>query len=234
VAPAFPPYPAYVARTNPRRRGPILFWFTLALIALGLGALGLADAAGASVPDSAYPALAVGITGALLVLGAFWGRAGGLVLIGLVSTLALVGATADAEYGDDSHRVHVAPVTAAAVDSDYHLGAGELVLDLTRVTDATALDGRTISVRGGVGKVSVVVPDDWDVHADADVGVGNARVLAGGESGGFGISQSGGESGRTGAPRVRFDVSLGVGSVEVVRAGAFSWPDHHFSGWSTR
>ena len=70
---------------NRRRRGPILFWFTLALIALSLATVGIIDSAtGASIPDSAYPALAVGITGAMLVLGAFWGRAGGLILVGLL------------------------------------------------------------------------------------------------------------------------------------------------------
>ena len=237
-----PPYgptyaaPAYVPRPNPRRRGPILFWFTLALIALGLGTLGIVDAApGTSIPGSAYPALAVGITGAMLVLGAFWGRAGGLILVGLVSTLALVGSTAHSEYGNDAHRVHAAPASAAAVASDYRMDVGELVLDLTHVGgDATALDGRTIRVHGGVGKLSVVVPDDWGVHADTNVGVGNARVLTGGESGGFGISRSGSESGEPGTPDVRFDISLGVGAVQVLRASDFPWPDHHFSGWSSR
>ncbi len=34
---------------NPRKRGPILFWFTAALAALGIGVLGIADLAGAEV-----------------------------------------------------------------------------------------------------------------------------------------------------------------------------------------
>ena len=52
--------PAPPRYRNPRKRGPILFWFTLALSALGIGVLGIADAAGAEVADSAYPALVVG------------------------------------------------------------------------------------------------------------------------------------------------------------------------------
>ena len=67
---------------NPRKRGPILFWFTLALIALAEGVLGVVDLAGVAVADSAYPALALGITALMLVVGSFWGRAGGLILAG--------------------------------------------------------------------------------------------------------------------------------------------------------
>ena len=64
---------------DPRKRGPLLFWFTLALIALAEGTLGILDLAGAPIIDSAYPALALGITAVMLLVGAFYGRAGGLI-----------------------------------------------------------------------------------------------------------------------------------------------------------
>src|SRR6478735_6176868 len=93
-APAYyPPQPPVYIKPppykvpNPRKRGPILFWFTLALIALCEGLLGILNAAGANTPDSAYAALAVGISGVMLVIGSFFGRAGGIILVGLVSTL---------------------------------------------------------------------------------------------------------------------------------------------------
>ena len=112
-------------RRNPRRRGPILFWFTLALIALGLGILGIIDAAGAPVADSAYPALAVAIIGVMLVVGAFYGRAGGLILLGLLASFGLAGATA-ADQWDGTQR-HESPDTAALVQDKYDFGAGELI-----------------------------------------------------------------------------------------------------------
>ena len=88
----------YVKPRNPRKRGPILFWFTLALIATGVGTLGIIDVSGTSVPDAAYPALALALTGAMLLLGAFWGRAGGLIFIGLDRwPLATLGATGDGQ-----------------------------------------------------------------------------------------------------------------------------------------
>ena len=118
------------AAAHPRKRGPILFWFTLALIALAEGVLGIVDLAGVPVADSAYPALAVGITGVMLLVGAFFGRAGGLILLGLVATVALAGATVADHWDGDT--VHGTPaVRAADVDDSYRISAGELVLDLT-------------------------------------------------------------------------------------------------------
>ena len=111
-----PPYvaPPVVQRIpNPRKRGPILFWFTLALIALGEGLLGIVDLAGADVADPAYPALAVAICGVMLLVGAFFGRAGGIILVGLVATVALAGATAADRVGRRD-PVDATPTTAAS------------------------------------------------------------------------------------------------------------------------
>ena len=54
---------------DPRKTGPRLFWFTLALIALAEGTLGILDLAGLPIIDSAYPALALGITALMLLVG---------------------------------------------------------------------------------------------------------------------------------------------------------------------
>ena len=104
--------PTYVPRPrNPRRRGPILFWFTLALAALGVGVLGILDLAGAPIADPAYPAMVVGTCGVMLLVGAFYGRAGGLIFVGLVAALGLSLATiAQRVDGADISRT---PLTAA-------------------------------------------------------------------------------------------------------------------------
>ena len=79
-----PPSPqAYVPPPKPRRTGIVLFWPTLALIAIGLGILGIIDV-DASVPPSAYVALALAITAVMLIVGAFVGRPGGLIALGIV------------------------------------------------------------------------------------------------------------------------------------------------------
>ncbi len=106
---------------SPRKRGPILFWFTLALIALAEGVLGIVDLAGAEIAGPAYPALAVAITGAMLLVGAFFGRAGGLILVGLVSAVALAATTAAGEFETDT--VYKNPRSAVAVADGYQISS---------------------------------------------------------------------------------------------------------------
>lgn len=202
----------YVKPKNPRKKGPILFWFTLALIATGLGTLGVIDAAGTSVPDAAYPALAMALTGAMLLLGAFWGRAGGLIFIGLVAAVATLGATASDNY--DGDRVTYIPTSSALVQDSYDMGAGELTLDLSQVDDIEGLDGDTLRVDGGIGEIDVIVPDGMDVSVDASVGVGDISIF-GQHDDGLDISQNGFVNGGTEVPDMRISIDLGVGQVTV-------------------
>ncbi len=205
--------PASTRPRSPRRRGPILFWFTLALIALAEGVLGTVDLAGASVAPSAYPALAVGITGLMLLVGSFWGRAGGLILVGLLSTAALAGTTAADHW--DGTTINARPRSAADVRDSYRVSTGELVVDLTDVRDLSGLDGRTLRVSGDVGRLEVVIPDglDADVHADVD-GPGNINLF-GNETGGIDLVMDRAHDGGSRAPELTIDADLSVGQIEV-------------------
>jgi phage shock protein PspC (stress-responsive transcriptional regulator) len=198
---------------NPRRRGPILFWFTLALIALAEGMLGIVDLAGAEVADPAYPALAVGVTGVMLLIGAFYGRAGGLILVGLVSTAALAATTAAGEF--ETTTVRQTPVSAAGVQDSYHLSSGELILDLRNVSDLDRLDGQSIRVTADAGLIEVIVPDGLDTRVSADVdGPGNIRLF-GDETGGIDIAMNRTHDGGADAPSLTIDADLSIGQIEV-------------------
>ncbi|MDH2413639.1 PspC domain-containing protein [Nocardioides sp. CER19] len=215
VPPWAPAPPAYVPPPNPRRRGPILFWFTLGLIALSLGTLGIVDGAGASIPGSAYPAVAVGISGAMLVLGAFWGRAGGLILVGLLSTLTLVGSVGAQEYDGDGDHIHAVPVVAADLHDSYKMGAGELKVDLTRVSDLQNLDGRRLDLNGGVGTILVTIPDDVTVSFNGDVhGPGQIEFFGDGH-GGIDTTMDRTRVAGPDAPTLTIDAELGVGKIAV-------------------
>jgi phage shock protein PspC (stress-responsive transcriptional regulator) len=212
----YPPQPPYVAPPvmqrvpNPRKRGPILFWLTLALIALGEGLLGIADLAGANIADPAYPALAVAICGVMLVVGAFFGRAGGIILVGLIATVGLVGATAASEWEGD--QVNVTPTTASSLDDRYWLDAGEQVIDLREVSDLSSLDGRTLEVEGGVGRIEVILPDGMGARVTADIdGPGQIDLFGEGHGG---IDVNTGAS-VEGDPHMTIDAHLGVGEIEV-------------------
>jgi phage shock protein PspC (stress-responsive transcriptional regulator) len=155
-----------------RRRGPLLFMPTLALVALGLGVLGLLDTNGHAVPDAGYAALALGIVGGMLVLGSFFGRAGGLVLLGLVSLVAL-GATAVGEPSYHGSRdVTVRPTSSDAVRDGYSVPAGRIEIDLTRVSEPAGLAGRTITADVNAGEIVVVVPPQVAIDLRADVRYG--------------------------------------------------------------
>ena len=220
ASPMPPPPPPPVTRPrDPRRRGPILFGFTLALVALAMGVLGTVDLAGVNVVDSAYPALALTVVAVMLVVGAFWGRAGGLILLALIAGTVTVGTMAT-EGWESEHVEHVPP-TASAVRDHYELRSGELVVDLSNVVDVANLDSRRVRAELGVGTLQVVVPADVDVRVNADIGVGAVRVLDRGERGGVGRSYSEFHPAPEQAadtPTLHLDLDVGVGEIEVRRA----------------
>jgi hypothetical protein len=148
----------------------------------------------------------------MLVLGAFWGRAGGLILVGLVAAAATAGSTASDDW--DGSRLTYTPLEASEVRDSYDISAGDLTLDLSRITDVDDLDGRDVRVDGGVGTLEIVVPSGVDVSVDASSGVG-AVELFGRETGGFGVQENGSVDGGAGVPDMTIDVDLGIGQVTV-------------------
>lgn len=202
---------------NPRKRGPILFFFTLALIALAEGVLGVVDVAGVDVADSAYPALALGITAVMLVVGSVWGRAGGLIALGLVAALVTAGATATSHFPEERVHVHT-PTSAGEVDSTYDFGGGEFLLDLSEIGDVESLDGREIAIDGFAGTVEVIVPDGVDVDVTTDVVGGDSRVFDR-RADGFEISVGGSRDGGVGAPDMTIGIDLVFGEI-IVREAA--------------
>jgi phage shock protein PspC (stress-responsive transcriptional regulator) len=198
---------------NPRKRGPILFWYALAVLVVALGTLGIANLAGGDVAPSAYPATAVAVSAVFLLVGSFYGRAGGMILVGLVATAVTVGTTIADRW--DPHRTTVVPASSAQVRSSYSMDVGELVLDLSSVTDPASLDGRVITVTGNVGHLDIRVPADVTVVADTHVtGVGGMNVF---DRDGGGIDTEVDSTYDAGphAPRLRIDADLHVGGIDV-------------------
>jgi phage shock protein PspC (stress-responsive transcriptional regulator) len=214
-----PPYapPSYAVPeqprpVNPRKRGPVLFWFAIAVMAVALGALGIADAAGADVAASAYPATALGLSALFLLVGAFFGRAGGIILVGLLA----YGVTAGLTIADrwDLQRTVVRPTNAAAVQDRYQMDSGELVVDLGRLSPA-ALDGREIHVTGDVGHLDIRVPQGINVDAHLDIdGPGGMNVF-GQDEGGFGHEMNTYHYAGPDAPTMTIDAKLDIGGIDL-------------------
>jgi phage shock protein PspC (stress-responsive transcriptional regulator) len=170
---------------HPKRTGIVWFWPTLALIGIGLGSLGLYDN-DHYVADGAYAALALAITGVMLLVGSLAGRPGGLILIGFVSSIALAANVAvGGSFGTDATRVHEEPASAALVHRTYSATVGEIVLDLTRVSDPESLAGRQIDLHLRTGHIKVIVPRSLNVDVDADMGFAGGVTVPGDDSGGI-------------------------------------------------
>lgn len=211
----YPPTPPPPAK--PRKSGPLLFGITLALVALGLGILGLAEASGADITDAAYPALALAIVGAMLVLGSFFGRPGGLVLLGLVSALALGGAAISNPSYDGDRDLVVDPHDANDLASEYHVPAGRIELDLTQVRNLEALDGRSIDLSGNVGEIVVDIPKDVAVTYDARIDYGGAIEAPGAHREGWDNTLVGETGPVDPAARLDLELDLHFGHIELRR-----------------
>ncbi|WP_172833889.1 PspC domain-containing protein [Nocardioides scoriae] len=217
-----PPQP-FVAPPPPRARrtGPLLFWPTVALVAIALGVLGIVDVDG-SVLVSAYAALALGVVAVMLLVGAFVGRPGGLVALGLAATLALgVTSIVDAAGGSTvrSDETYVAPTDGGAVRSAYTDGNGRFTLDLRDLPDPAALDGRTVRVDVGVGEARVLLPEGVVARVDAEVAYAGSISVDGQLAEGVNptLRRTLGGSGATGdgAPVMDLEVDARAGQITV-------------------
>ncbi|MCW2857936.1 MAG: PspC protein [Marmoricola sp.] len=202
---------------HPKRTGIIWFWPTLALIAIGLGTLGLIDSGSTHVVPAAYPALAIAITGVMLLIGSYVGRPGGLILVGFVSCLALALATVVGGFNLSGRSVDVAPASAIAVQPSYQATNGRIRLDLTQVSDPAGLAGRTLHLTLHAGQIDVIVPRTINVDVNADFGFAGGIEVPGYSGGGVQDSVQRhliGTSATTVAP-LTLDLHANVGQITV-------------------
>lgn len=218
-----PGHPGYHQPWHPgsyesRKRGPILFGFAVGLAALALGIVGTVDLAGAEVLPSAYPAVVLAVIGLMLLVGAFYGRAGGLIFFGLVAAVVTAATSVTSTF--DAGEVRASPDSAAEVADDYRLDLGEIELDLTEVDDLEELDGRTIDMDLKVGRLAVIVPDEGlTVEVDADLeGVGEVKVFGDKSSNSLTAVHDGGTA--TDLPVLTIDATSYVGEIDIQTEGS--------------
>jgi phage shock protein PspC (stress-responsive transcriptional regulator) len=170
---------------HPKRTGIVWFWPTLALIAVGLGILGIYDNSHVVV-DGAYPALALGITAVMLLVGSVFGRPGGLIFLGFLASIALAGnLVVGGKFGVDAKEIHETPATSAAVLADYHATVGDIRIDLSQLSDPQALAGREIDVHLRTGSIEVILPRSLNADVDAKLDFAGGITVPGDDGGGF-------------------------------------------------
>jgi len=216
IPPWMPPTrQAYEAPGPAPERGPKLFWITLALVAVALGSLGLYETAVGAVTDAAYPALALAVIGAMLIVGAWVGRAGGLIFLGVVAAVALAITSTVVPRFDGERTIDVVPAQAAQVRDSYYVPAGSIHVDLSGIENVRELDGRLIDLEANAGEIVVTVPEGVSLDVTADVSVVGEAVIFGEEANGPDVYLERSVSEGTDSPELELDIHLLVGSIEV-------------------
>jgi hypothetical protein len=115
------------------------------------------------------------ILGAALVIGAVFGRARWLIVVGLISAPLLFGAALldvplEGGFGDPLFE----PQSSEQLDSEYRLIAGELELDLTGITlepgEVHELDASVV-----FGSLQIRVPEGMGVMINGELDAGEMR-----------------------------------------------------------
>ena len=196
-----------------QRKSKALPLLTLSLIAIGVAITRIYADTHDGIEWTTYVAVALGITGVGLVIGTFWGYGGPLIFLGLVLglTLAIGSVLPNGRIGAQQPS----PTTAGGVHRTYEHGVGLLELDLTDVSDPTALLGRTITLDNGVGQTKVIVPEGLNVVIDGELRFGEISV--------FGRTVNGTDNQiqlpATGTgPALTIKIDQNVGNVEVIRS----------------
>ena len=151
-----------------------------------------------------------------LVVGAWWGRAQGLILLGIVLLpVAFVSAflTVPLEGGFGYHEFR--PQNLAELRSAYRIVGGEMWIDLTELRAGTS--PVTITASAGIGRIWITVPSDATVQAEGTVQGGRLNLFGRGGDG-TALADHVNEPG-SGALFV-IDVSAGIGTINVQRSTA--------------
>ena len=189
---------------------------TTGLVALLGGVLGIAAANGADISLEAALIACLGVCGAGLLVGAWTGRARGLIALAVPLVFALGAASAidvpfEGGVGERRHR----PDDLVELRDEYRLGVGELVLDL-RDLDAADLRGteREIEATVAVGSLQVILPPGASATGEASAELGDVNVL-GARAEGADAERRIIVTGPEGGPMFALDLRVGLGEVIV-------------------
>ncbi len=210
---------------RPPKPRSILGRLTVAATLIAVGGLAILDVAGVLFPDPVhYVAVTIAVIGAGLLVGALFGRARWLIIVGLllmpVLFLASVGPTwsINGEAGERYIRVESIE-DLERIDFKYELGAGVLEIDLSDFVAPSRQDPDTypisIEAQIGAGEIRIWLPEPASAIVRGKVGIGSVDIL-GYQSAGLGVSRvEGTEFSDEGIPMFSIDANAGVGSVVV-------------------
>lgn len=171
-----------VAEPQPRNRSP-LAWYAVAVTLGAVGVLAIiGNLPGLAVSLGQYFGVVLAIVGIGLVVGAWWGHARVLVLLGLLLLpvavpAAFINVPLNGGFAEQVFR----PETVGEIRSEYRLAGGEIQLDLTQLP----ADGEPIGINAsvGVGVLRVTIPEDARLELNARVGGGDLWLFGNRQTG---------------------------------------------------
>ena len=223
--PPRPPRPPRHHRRRPRPR-PFLAPLAVAGLLAFAGLTVFADQVGwwTTEPASFLALCLMGI-GVILVVSAFFGRARGLIFLGLaILPVAWAIAAIDLTWWDGIGEELVTVDDVEDLEDEYRWGIGQFHIDLSDLD----LDGGTYELAVGltIGELKVFVPSTMGVEIDLDGRMGSVIVSDAGlrlNDDGIDIDLDREVGDPTGGTLV-LDADIGIGEAEIVVCGAGATP----------
>jgi phage shock protein PspC (stress-responsive transcriptional regulator) len=211
-----PPKPRLPKR---RRERSMLGRFTWSALLVVAGSAWLLDLTGAVGVDIRFVfAIELAIVGLALFVGSWFGRARGLIALGLLLTFCTgTLAALDVPVRGDIGEQIVRPSSIGDLSAGYRLAIGHLELDLS----GTTLDrvAHRVTLTDAIGYIEVIVPADARVEVIARSDLGSVDILGRPQSGGSHAHADviDDPAAATG-PRIVIDAHVGFGAVKVRRS----------------
>jgi hypothetical protein len=212
-----PPQPRPPKPPKPPRERSKLGRLTFSALVMVIGVMAVIDMAGASIAISAYFAAALVTIALGLIVGAWLGRARGLIALALIASLGLGVSNGVERWGDEVGNSVYRPQSVAAIADRYDFTAGNATLDL-RDIDFTGQQ-QTVALTMKLGQLRVLLPANVDTTATLGLDTGRAMIL-GKEFDRRSVANETvtdlGSDG-TGGGTLKLDLQMDTGNVEVLR-----------------
>lgn len=210
--------PTYVRPARPPKPAPFLGPLTMASLLVFAGVAIVAEQSDWwDIDPAVYGGIILAVVGIALVVSAFFGRARGLIFIGmLVLPVAWFLAAIDLNWYDGAGEKTDVVESIDDVEAEYFYGFGDYEVDLSQV-DFTGTD-RTIEVGLTMGELTVWVPDTVTVDVETYARAGEVEILSGTTAPiydeGFPAEADGRFPGDAGGT-LTLDVEVGFGAIDV-------------------
>jgi hypothetical protein len=216
------PYPAQPPRPpkppKPPKERSKLGRLTFFAVIVVIGTMAAIDTAGASIAVSAYFAAALTTIALGLIVGAWLGRARGLIALAILTSIGLLVSNGVERWGGEVGNSVYRPASFEAVADRYDFTAGSATLDLRDVdfTDKS----QTVTMTMKVGQMRILLPAGVDTTADVKIDGGRALIFGKEFTGDRNdttqsITDLGSDG--TGGGTLKLNLQMDTGNVEVLR-----------------